>query len=43
MALATQRLAHAVLPELDACFDALDLQSLLFEGLMDDASQHLAL
>lgn len=41
--LATQRLARGILPELDACFDALDLQSLLFEGLMHDASSQLAL
>ena len=41
--LATQRLARGILPELDACFDALDLQSLLFEGLMNDASSQLAL
>lgn len=41
--LATQRLARGILPELDACFDVLDLQSLLFEGLMHDASSQLAL
>jgi hypothetical protein len=41
--LATQRLARGVLPELDACFAALDLQSLLFEGLVRDESQQLAL
>lgn len=41
--LATQRLARGILPELDACFDALDLQSLLFEGLMNNASPQLAL
>lgn len=41
--LATQRLASGVLPELDACFDALDLQSLLFEGLINDTSPQLAL
>jgi hypothetical protein len=41
-ALATQRLARGVLPELDACFDALDLQSLLFEGLENDTSPQLA-
>jgi hypothetical protein len=40
--LATQRLARGVLPELDACFDALELQALLFEGVMNDASPQLA-
>lgn len=29
--LATQRLARGVLPELDTCFDALDLQALMFQ------------
>lgn len=41
-ALATQRLARGILPELDECFEALDLQSLLFKGLMNDASPQLA-
>jgi len=41
--LATQRLARGVLPELDACFAALDLQSLLFDGLVSDASPQLVL
>ena len=40
--LATQRLARGVLPELDACFAALDLQSLLFGGAMNDTSPQLA-
>jgi hypothetical protein len=42
-ALAIQRLARGVLPELDACFAALDLQSLLFEGLVSGESQQLVL
>jgi hypothetical protein len=35
-ALATQRLARGVVPELDACFAALDLQALLFHWRDDD-------
>lgn len=41
--LATQRLARGVLQELDACFAALDLQSLMFEGLLKDEPTQLAL
>jgi MinD-like ATPase involved in chromosome partitioning or flagellar assembly len=37
-ALATQRLARGVVPELDACFAALDLQALLFDWRDDDAA-----